>query len=314
MNKHKLVQSASFRAIRKIFWNNALTRKLTTHLDDKIYFKVSYWWHTLKILDYNNPGLYTEKIQWMNMNCKNPLYSQCADKYLVREYVIDKLGEEGHQLLPALYGVFDSVENMDINKLPNSFALKANHGSGWNVIVKNKRDINWKSAKNKLSKWLNSNYYEHGRQFQYKNIKPLIICEEFLENPDGTEILDYKFMCFNGEPTMIWIDFDRYSKHIRNYYSIEGEPLYYESDVPTDYSRPFIKPKNYDKMVDIAKILSKDFPHVRVDLYNIEGRILLGEMTFTSWGGYVSFGTTELDELWGKSFDLKTVKFENNYQ
>lgn len=304
MNKHQIIKNPLFKALRRVLWNNEIARKISKGLSDKTYYFLCYWWGTLKILNLNKPETFTEKIVWLNMNNDNFLYTICSDKYLVRNFVKDKLGKQGEEILPILYGAYESTDAIDIKKLPSSFVIKANHGSGWNLIVKDKSKINWKKEKKMISKWLDKNYFDYGRQKQYKDIKPVIICEEFLQNSDGTDILDYKFMCFNGEPTMIWIDYNRYTKHVRNFYSLDGTPLYYESDVPTDYSIPFIKPPNYKKMIEISKLLSTNFPHVRVDLYNIDGRILLGEMTFTSWGGYVSFGTPELDELWGNHLKL----------
>jgi hypothetical protein len=114
-------------------------------------------------------------------------------------------------------------------------------------------------------------------------------------------------MCFDGEINMVWIDYDRHTKHIRNFYDVDGNPLGYVSDVPADYSIPFVKPNNYDKMLEVAKVLSKPFPHVRVDLYNVEGVIYFGEMTFSSWGGFVVFNTPELDRIWGDLIDLNKI-------
>lgn len=303
MRKYVVVQSVWFKGLRKMFWSNKLVKLSLKSVDDSKYLKWGYWWHTLNKLDLKNPKLYTEKLQWINKNCKDPIFTQCTDKYLVRKYILETLGEsEGNSILNTLYGVYYNLEDIDLNSLPISCVLKANHGSGWNLIIKDKRKIDWVKSKKTMKKWLKSNYYYNGRQYQYKNIKPAIICEEYLENDDGTEILDYKFMCFNGEPTMLWMDYDRYTRHIRNHYDLEGNPLYYVSDVPADYNRTFIKPENYDKMVEIARKLAKPFPHVRIDLYNLNGRIIFGEMTFTSWGGYVSFETPELDKIWGECF------------
>lgn len=309
MDKNQIIQSVWFKGLRKIFWNNKLINLPLRALSDKKYFRYSYWWNTLSKLDLETPKLYTEKIQWINMRCKDPVLTKCSDKYLVREFVREELGNiEDERILTNLYSVYYSVDDIDFDELPISCALKANHGSGWNLIIKDKNEINWEKAKKTMKKWLKSNYYYHGRQYQYKDIKPAIICEEYLENKDGSEILDYKFMCFNGEPIMVWIDYNRYTSHVRNYYNLDGCPYNYVSDVPADYNIPFVKPKNYEKMINIARKLSKSFPHVRVDLYNLNGRIIFGEMTFTSWGGCVSFGTPELDILWGEKFDLPGIK------
>ena len=312
MNKIKITRSIWFRILRKIFWANNVVRFFTRPINDELFIKANYWWTTLQKLDINNPKLYTEKLQWVNKNCKDRRVMMCSDKLLVRDYIIEKLGQErGNEILNTLHYVYSDPDEIDFNSLPVKCVLKANHGSGWNLIIKDKNEINWNAAKNQMKRWMRSNYYCHNREYQYKNMVPKILCEAFLENDDGSEIWDYKFMCFNGEPIMLWIDYDRNTKHIRNFYDLEGNPLYYESDVSANYNVPFEKPENYERMVEIARCLSKPFPHVRIDLYNINGRIIFGEMTFTSWGGFVLFKTPELNNIWGNRFSISNTELNS---
>jgi hypothetical protein len=311
LNNRLILNSFTFKAIRKILWGNPLMRSLTKGLNDKTFLKINYWWNTLENLDLDNPKTYTQKLQWLKVHWRDDRTTQGADKYLVRDYVIEVLGEEqGNKILNPLYGVYDDPDKINLSVLPQSFVLKANHGSGWNILVKDKNSLDWEKCKKMMRKWLKINYYYYGREYQYKNMVPKIICEKFLENSDGSEVYDYKFMCFNGEPTMLWVDYDRNTNHVRNYFDIDGNPYDYVSDVPANYNIPFVKPKNYEEMVEIARKLAKDFPHVRIDLYNLDGEIIFGEMTFTSWGGTVNFGTPKLNQVWGDSLELVKISRE----
>lgn len=306
MNKQRILKSIPFRAARRVFWDNRIIRKITRNTSDKFFLPINYWWSRLEFLDLNNPETYTEKIQWLKANWRDMTATKAVDKYLVREYIKDILGDEyGNKILNELYGVYNDPEDIDLNTLPQSFVLKANHGSGWNIIVKDKNNIKWNKCLKKMRKWLKINYYYEGREYQYKNIQPKIICEKFLENNDGTEILDYKFMCFDGKPKTLWIDYDRHLGHKRNFYDLDGNPLGYTSDVPSDYKIPFVKPENYDEMLTIVNLLCKGFPHVRIDLYNVNGCIYFGEMTFSSCGGCVYYETPELNDKWGMYLNLK---------
>ena len=307
MNREKFLKSIFFRGARKILWDNGFLRILTRNMSDHAFLPINYWWQRLEKLDLENPRTYTDKLQWMKANYRNDVTTQCTDKYLVREHITSVMGPSGERILNELYGVYANPDDINLDLLPKSFILKANHGSGWNIIVNDKDAINWGKCKYKMRKWLKSNYYYAGHEYQYKNISPRIICEKYLRNKDGSEILDYKFMCFNGKPETVWIDYDRHTNHKRNFYTIEGRPLYYVSDEPADYSITFSKPDNYEEMIKIAEKLSKGFPHVRIDLYNVDGQILFGEMTFTSWGGCSYFGTSRLNKMWGDLFPFDFV-------
>ncbi|MGX7393438.1 ATP-grasp fold amidoligase family protein [Carnobacterium mobile] len=234
-------------------------------------------------LNLDNPKTYTEKMQWAKLYENTPLKTELTDKHLVREWVKQKIGSE--YLIP-IYGVWEKFEDIEFDKLPNSFVLKANHASGWNIVVKNKVNFEYNLAKKKFNKWIKKNYaYIYGLQLHYKNIKPLIVCEKYIEDSNG-ELVDYKFMCFDGKVYYCWVDVGRFEDHRRNVYNTQWElqPWIQHNYKNTDYT--IEKPKNFEKMLEIAEKLCQNFSHVRVDLYNVDDKIYFGEMTFTNGSGY----------------------------
>ena len=234
---------------------------------------------------------------------------KCVDKYEVRKYV-ESPGLE--RILVKLYKKYDSVEEIDWDDLPNQFVLKTTHGGGGlNVLVcENKKDINYKEVQEKLL--LGNKPFKSrsgGREWAYYGLKPGIVVEELLinkENPTAG-INDYKILCFNGKPSYIIVDIDRYVGHKRNFYDIEWNNLYITSDCPAS-NRNIEKPDNLDEMLNIAAKLSKDFPFVRVDLYNVDGKVYFGELTFYPWSGYVQFEPDEFDYLLAKPLHLTKFK------
>lgn len=255
---------------------------------------------TGKNLNLENPQTLNEKIQWLKLYDNLPLKTKLADKYLVREWIKEKLGED--YLIPLL-GVWNNFDEIDFDKLPDKFVLKANHGCAWNIIVKDKNKFDKKKAKKKFDKWMKRNYsLKAGFEMQYKDIPPKIIAEAFISDSKG-ELNDYKVLCFNGKPEFIWIDQGRYSNRTENIYDTEWnlQPflLTYNNsneEVP--------RPKNLKKMIELAEYLSKDFALVRVDFYNLDGRIYFGEMTFTSASGVDIFKPEEYDLKLGQMLKL----------
>ena len=188
-------------------------------------------------------------------------------------------------LIIPLYGVYDKFEDINFEKLPNKFVIKCNHGSGFNIIVKKKWRLNLSKIKAIVEKWMSINYaFNFGLELQYRDIKPKIIIEKFLDDNTG-ELRDYKITCFNGKPHFIWIDCDRHSNHKRNLYDLNWNQLHYK--VNTKYSTfpSPKKPKCLEKLLELASILSKNFIYVRVDFYIVKGKIYFGEMTFSSSSG-----------------------------
>lgn len=263
-------------------------------ISDEEYVKNLYYSKFNKELNLENPKTFNEKINWMKLNYKNKNATICADKYEVRKYLEDR----GYNwLLNDLLGVYENVDEINIDKLPNRFVLKATHGSGWNLIVKNKNDIKWKPWKLVMKSWLKQNFYYYGREWVYKDMKPRIVCEKFLEDKNG-ELLDYKVYCFNGEPKFIQVDVDRFGNHTANYYNIcwGNMPFQYDDE---NSGRIIEKPKNLKEILEISRDLSRDFPHVRVDFYEVNGKLYFGELTFFSASGTAKFNPEKYDEIVG---------------
>ena len=277
-------------------------KKSLKFLPDRIYVKLYYRMRVGRKLDVNNPKTLNEKLQWLKFNYRFPLQSVVSDKLLVREYVKQKIGE---QYLIPLLGKWKKYEDIDFNQLPNKFVLKCNHDSGGLVVCTDKDKLNYSIAKNKIEKSLNSNFFYIGREHQYRNIKPMILCEKFISD-NGKVPMDYKIYCFNGEPDVILVCKDRFAgnTHRAKYYFYDHKfiPLNKGDD---NISNPEIPcPKNLDEMIEIAKELSKDFIFSRIDLYNIDGKIYFGEITLSPNSGFDADITRKTDIMFGKKLEI----------
>lgn len=271
---------------------------------DKYREALCQWYYTAtrERLDLDNPKTINEKIQWIKLYDSTPLKTQLSDKYEVRNWVKEKIGEE--HLIPLL-GVWDRFEDIDFNTLPDQFVLKANHGCGWNIIVRDKQNFDVEDARKKFCLWLGKNYAYQGFEFHYKKIVPKIIAEQYMEF-DG-QLKDYKFLCTNGSIRYIWVDIDRYGDHRRTVFNTEWE----EQDFSIAYPRAensIPKPDNFEKMKELATVLCQGFVLVRVDLYNVQGKIYFGEMTFTPGNGKMNYDPPEFDEILGDMIKLPDVK------
>ena len=232
-----------------------------------------------------------EKIQWLKLYGGLEKYNDYVDKYLVRNYITNTIGE--NHLIPLL-GVYDKPDEIEYDKLPNQFVLKINNGSTMNIIVSDKTKINVKKINNKLKKWLKNDYSKIKKEYQYKNIKRRIICEQYIVDKNN-ELIDYKFFCFDGEPLFVKADLDRFTEHKVDFYDMQWNYINMQ-EVPFKNSKERIKkPQNFESMVEIAKKLSKKFQFVRVDLYNVDGKIYFGELTFTPASGKNPFYPLEKD-------------------
>lgn len=239
-------------------------------------------------LDFSNVVYYPQKINWIKRYLEDELYQKCTDKYTVRDYVKEK--GLGH-LLNELYAVYDSVDEIEFDKLPNSFVLRANHGCGWNILCEDKNKLDIEQAKKKLRKWMKKNYYYVQGERWYKDIKPRIVCEKFLRDSSTKDLKDYKIFCFHGKPHVIQVDIGRYVNHKRNFYDTNWNlrDIYCEHDID---QRGVKRPKELETMLEYARILSEGFIHVRVDFYVVDEKIIFGEMTFAPGSGVVSFTPT----------------------
>ncbi len=246
-------------------------------------------------LDLNDPKTYNEKIQWIKLNYANPRVTKLSDKLAIRPFIEEKIGKE--YLIPLL-GVYDKFSDIDFDKLPDRFALKTNLGSSWNVIVKDKAKLDMFKTRMKFFLWTHLNFaYTTGYQLQYVPIKPRILAEEYMENEDGS-LRDYKVLTFGGKAHYIWVDTGRYTEHHRNFYDTDWNPAPFEifkTKLPNEIPRPV----NLEKMLELAEILAHGYPMVRVDFYEVEGKLYFGEMTFTSASGIELFRQPEYDRIIG---------------
>lgn len=276
------------------------------HLSDEKYLKKQYKFWMGKELNLEHPKTYTEKIQWLKLNDRKPIYTTMVDKCEAKKYVAERIGEE--YIIPTL-GVWDNFDDIDFDALPNQFVLKCTHDSGGLVIVRDKSKLDKAKARKKINKCLKTNYFYHGREWPYKNVKPRIIAETFMEDSETSELRDYKFFAFNGEAKALFVAterqkagtevkfdfFDMEYKHlpIRN-----GHP---NADVPPQ------KPKCFDEMKVLAGKLSEGIPQLRVDFYEVDGKVYFGELTFAHFGGTVPFEPDEWDKTFGDWIDLSLV-------
>ncbi len=256
-------------------------------------------------LNLDNPKTFNEKIQWLKLYYRNPLLTKCADKVAVRDYVKEKIGEE--YLIPII-GVFDRIEDINWDSLPNQFVAKVNWGSGQNIICKNKKTFNLNNAKKKLSKWLHpkSNHYYPFLEWCYKDIPPKIIIEKYIEQMDGY-LVDYKVHIYNGKPYLVQI-IDRWESHKETIYTIED---WQKTDLHFTYDlleKDFRKTEIINKIYNLSKILGYAFPYVRADFYDIEGRIYFGELTFYPGAGYLSM-PKEWDLKLGEMINLESLDY-----
>lgn len=254
-------------------------------------------------LEINNPIKYNDKLQWLKLNWYDPVAIKCADKYGVREVVENTIGEH---YLNEIYGVYESVDEININNLPNSFVLKATHGSGFNIVCKDKNKMDWKEEFKKMKGWLKTNYYLGNREWVYKDIKPRIICEKFIEQDDGAELRDYRFFCFNGEPKFVTVDFsiNDKKKTRRNLYDLEWNLMNKEISYPKELELKVNKPEKLEEMINLSRKLSSSFPHARIDFYYINKKIIFGEITFFHQSGMGKIKPLEFEEEMGSWLNI----------
>ena len=250
--------------------------------------------------DLVNPKTFNEKLQWLKLYDNNPLKTVLADKYLERDWIKQEIGEE--YLVPLL-GVWDRFEDIDFSSLPEKFALKCNHGSGWNLIVTDKSALDLNAEKKKFDRWMDTNYAYLEFEMQYEKIPRKIIAEEYLDAAD--RLKDYRFFCFNGEPKQIWVDlYSGTPNHIRSVFSPEWEKVNLSCSWPDGGEQLSEKPSTFDSMLKISEKLSAPFPFVRVDFFEVNGKTYIGEMTFTPMSGHGKFDPPKWDDILGQWIEL----------
>ena len=274
----------------------ALLARCGGFLPDDLYLKMRYRLIMGRPLRLNNPQTFNEKLNWLKIYNKRPFYTSIADKSLVKDYVKKILGEE--HIIPTL-GIWNTFDEIDFDTLPNQFVLKSTNGGGGTgvVICRDKQSFDKADAKHKLEKSMATNW-DYGREWVYKGIKPRILAEQYMHNNDSEYLDDYKFMCFNGEPKLLFMASDRYAKGEKlkfDWYDMDLNHLPFKSKGYENKNKIIEKTPVFDEMKRIAEQLSKDFPHIRVDLYNINGKVYFGELTFFHDAGFVPIEPEEWD-------------------
>jgi len=267
------------------------------YLPDRVVILCDYYHVFRRFPNLRKPTRYTEKLQWYKLNGDLEKYHDYVDKYKVRSYVAETIGE--NYLIPII-GVWDDVSQIDMTAMPEEYVFKLTHGSGFNIICNKLNKVEENMLKERLSKWKFVNYYKIGREGQYKKCKPKIIAEMYLDIVGG-ELLDYKFFCFDGEPLFVQVDSDRFVNHKRSYYNLQWKRLPFTTYYPQAENN--IKcPSRLEEMIIVARKLSEGFRHVRVDLYQYDNRVYFGELTFTHGNGLEPFYPDKWDTTFGESF------------
>ena len=271
------------------------------YISDKTYLKLLYETRIGKKLNLKNPITFDEKLQWLKLYDRKDEYTVWADKYEVRNYVAEKLGE---QYLIPLLGVWNSSDELKLDDLPEQFVLKCTHDSASVCICTNKKNFDWNAAMDKLQKSLNQNYYWHSREWPYKNITPRIIAEAYMTDESGTELKDYKIYTFGGEPYLIQVDFDRFHNHRRNLYTTEWEYIDETIEYSKDPNVKIAKPEHLEEMLECSRKLAVGTISLRTDFYSINGKIYFGEITFYQEAGFAHFEHEEFAKKLGDQIKL----------
>lgn len=281
----------------------------TNWIPDSIYLRWAYKIKTKKTLHLRDPKSYTEKLQWIKLYDRNPTYTTMVDKYAVKKYVSDRIGEE--YVIPLVGGPYQSFDEIDFDSLPNQFVLKTTHDSGGIVVCKDKSKLDKVAAREILEAHLKSNHWIKWREWAYKDVKPQIIAEKYmtdhvsLQGASSEQLTDYKFFCFHGEPKMMFIATDRLSdSEVKfDFFDMDFNHLPFRNQHPNAAVPPSC-PDCFDEMKALAAKLSKGLPQVRIDFYCVNGKIYFGEYTLYHWAGLTTFTPDEWDDKIGAMFEL----------
>lgn len=290
--------------IPRRIWRRFTRSKLYNYIPDKWAVKIKYRNNFLKKLDLKNPVTFNEKLQWLKLYDRRPEYTQMVDKIAAKEYVAERIGEK--YIIPTL-GAWESFDEIDFDTLPDQFVLKCTHSSGDAVVCKDKSKLDKEKAKEVLEKSLHKDFYIISREWPYKNVKRLIFAETYVEDEVTKEAADYKFFCFDGEVKALFIATDRPHDTRFDFFDTEFNHLPIVNGHPNS-DKKIEKPANYDLMLKLASELSKGIPHVRVDLYEINGKVYFGELTFFHYAGFVPFKPASWDKTFGDWLTLPDKK------
>lgn len=273
MNKHLLNRRVLL---------DSFSSKFPKLFSDEDYIRLKYRLRFGKEINLQQPSGFNEKLNWMKLNYRNPMFTMMADKYWVKQYVANMIGEE--YVVPC-YGCWKSVDEIEFDRLPERVFLKSTHDSGGGILVDKTKGIDMSRIRERFNKKTleGKNWYWALREYPYKHIEPRIIAEEYLDEGTGHELHDYKFYCFNGEPAFMYIT-NKGAKIYENYYDLEFKPV----NISHGFERfmpEFSKPVNFEKMIELSCILSNGLPFVRIDFFNVNNKLYFGEFTFFDWGG-----------------------------
>lgn len=273
-------------------------------IPDKLYLKIMYRLQMGYWMDFDNPRTFQEKLQWLKINSQKESYSQMVDKFAAKEYVAQLIGAE--YLIPTL-AVYNDVDEIDFSLLPDQFVLKTTHDSQSAIICVDKATFDKEKALKRLKKKLKTQYYWLSREYPYKNVQPRIIAEKYMGELGAVDMVDYKFFCFNGKVEYCQVIKDRSVAETIDFFDSDWQHQeFYGLTTGVKQSlSPIAKPENYDEMLRIAAVLSENVPFLRVDLYNVRGKIYFGEMTFFPNGGYGTFTPKKWNDIMGEMIDLK---------
>ncbi|MGM0745056.1 MAG: ATP-grasp fold amidoligase family protein [Bacteroidota bacterium] len=281
--------------VRKVFWGGF--HKILT---DRQYAKIRYWLDVGRPLNLNQPSAFTEKIQYLKLNNRNPYRQKAADRILVRDYVGEKAGEK--YLTPLLLET-DELSLTDWKSLPNNFVLKANHGCGMVKLIFDKSSAEFEQIKKLTQSWLNFDYAKFGREWVYEDVPRKIVVEELLTSSENEIPEDYKFFCFHGQVEMIQIDIGRFKNQRRNLYNRDFQLIDAKCLNPNSEEK-ITKPQNLDEMIEVAEKLASEFNFIRVDLYSVINRIYFGELTNFPGNGFIAYQPDSFDFELGKKLNL----------
>lgn len=253
-------------------------------LPDRLYLKIIFRGRVGYTPNFNRPQTFNEKLNWLKLYGRRDVYTTMADKYEVKEFVAKKIGEE---YVVENYLVVDHWDAIDFKKLPNQFVIKGTHDSGGAFVCRDKESFDFEAVRQQVEKNLKRNYFYPNREWPYKNIKPRIIIDRFLDDQTGKELRDYKFWCFNGKPVYMYCTIKGDNVY-ENFYDMEFNPVMINHGFPR-HTPEFEKPSQFELMKELAEKLSKDVPFVRVDFFQVDERVFFGEFTFYDWAGLRPF-------------------------
>lgn len=301
MRSYPKTQKTNMNFFKRKFYQTYLKFLKAFSSDDVAISKIQYFLKTGQQLNLENPTTFADKLQWLKLFYYDESFGHFADKFTSREVVKERVGDS---ILVDLIASYDNVEEIDFEKLPQKFALKCSHGSGFNIIVKDKSKLDFEKEKSKLRKFMATNYYHKFREKLYKNLKPVIIVEELLDQGDDSQLIDYKFQCFDGVPANVLIKADEDGVGKMAIYDLDWNKYQPDANSKNYLQGELSRPENLEEMIGIATKLSKGFPFLRVDLYSIKGKVYFGELTFIPNGGAKNILLQRLNIEYGRLLKL----------